>query len=154
MKKTALKLHEFYTLEAELNGVINQQTGEQVSKGLIFETKKMTTKYWLSDLSKRVTAEKQAVESLKEDLIKKHGEPDVTGAISIPMYINVVTNEQGEVTSREVNPKFVQFQNDFNSVLEETKELEHKEFKLKDFEDVEAGGFYNVFFKLVEPTEE
>ena len=151
MEKVTLKLHEFYALEAELNGVVNNQTGEVLSKGLLTEKIKLSTKYWLSDLAKKVTTEKESVEKLKEELIKKHGETDETGNISIPMYINVVTNEEGEITSREVNPKFVEFQNDFNTLLQEEKELEHKEFKLDDFENVESEGVYVTFFKLVKP---
>jgi hypothetical protein len=151
MEKVTLKLHEFYALEAELNGVVNNQTGEVLSKGLLTEKIKLSTKYWLSDLAKKVITEKESVEKLKEELIKKHGETDETGNISIPMYINVVTNEEGEITSREVNPKFVEFQNDFNTLLQEEKELEHKEFKLVDFESVESEGVYVTFFKLVKP---
>ena len=117
MEKVTLELHEFYALEAELNGVVNQQTGETVSKGLLAEKIKLTTKYWLSDLSKKVVAEKESVEKLKEELIKKHGEADDNGSVSIPMYVNIVTNEEGEITSRDVNPKFVEFQNDFNTLL-------------------------------------
>ena len=73
MNKVTFKLHEFYNLDAELNGVVNQQNGEVVSKGLMSEKIKLTTKYWLTDLAKKVAAEKQAVEALKEELIKKHG---------------------------------------------------------------------------------
>jgi hypothetical protein len=153
MNKVTFKLHEFYNLDAELNGVVNQQNGEVVSKGLLSEKIKLTTKYWLTDLAKKVAAEKQAVEALKEELIKKHGEADDNGAISIPMYINIVTNEEGEIVSREVNPKFVDFQNDFNALLQEDKELEYKAFKLDEFENVESDGVYTTFFKLVEVSE-
>ena len=151
MEKVTLELHEFYALDNELNGVVNQQTGETSLKGLLSEKIKLTTKHWLSDLAKKVTTEKESVEKLKEELIKKHGETDETGNISIPMYINVVTNEEGEITSREVNPKFVEFQNDFNTLLKESREIEHKEFKLDDFENVESEGVYVTFFKLVKP---
>jgi hypothetical protein len=153
MEKVTLKLHEFYALDAELNGVMNQQTGEVVAKGLLSEKIKLTTKYWLTDLAKKAAAEKEAVEKLKEDLIKKHGEEDEKGGVSIPMYINIVTNEQGETTSREVNPKFVEFQNAFNTLLQEEKELEYKSFKLEEFESVESDGVYNTFFKLVKVGE-
>jgi len=151
MEKVTLKLHEFYQLEAELNGVVNNQTGEVLSKGLLSEKIKLSTKYWLTELGKKVAAEKEAVEKLKEDLIRKHGTEDDKGGIAIPMYINIVTNEQGEVTSRDVNPKFVEFQNEFNTLLQEEKELEHKEFKLADFDNVESEGVYVTFFKLVKP---
>jgi hypothetical protein len=153
MEKISLKLHEFYSLEVDLNGLANQQTGEVFAKGLLSEKIKLTTKYWLSDLNKKVTAEKEAVESLKEELIKKHGEADETGNISIPMYINVVTNEEGEIVSREVNPKFVEFQNDFNTLLQEERELEYHSFKLEEFDSVETNGNYNTFFKLIKVDE-
>jgi len=153
MEKISLKLHEFYSLEVDLNGLTNQQTGEVVAKGLLSEKIKLTTKYWLSDLNKKATAEKEAVEKLKEELIKKHGETDENGSISIPMYINVVTDEEGEIVSREVNPKFVEFQNDFNTLLEEERELEYHAFKLEEFENVETDGNYTTFFKLIEVGE-
>ncbi len=151
MEKVTLKLHEFYALEAELNGVVNNQTGEVLSKGLLSEKIKLSTKYWLTELGKKVSEEKTAVEKLKEELIKKHGTEDEKGGISIPMYINIVTNEEGEVTGRDVNPKFVEFQNEFNALLQEEKEVEYKEFKLADFESVESEGVYVTFFKLVKP---
>jgi len=44
MEKITLKLQEFYQLEAELNGVTNQQTGEVLAKGLLSEKIKLTTK--------------------------------------------------------------------------------------------------------------
>jgi hypothetical protein len=151
MEKVTLKLHEFYALEAELNGVVNNQTGEVLSKGLLSEKIKLSTKYWLTELGKKVSAEKEAVEKLKEELIKKHGTEDEKGGIAIPMYINIVTNEEGEVTGRDINPKFVEFQNEFNALLQEEKEVEYKEFKLAEFDSVESEGVYVTFFKLVKP---
>lgn len=151
MEKVTLKLHEFYSLAAELNGVVNNQTGEVFSKGLLAEKIKLSTKYWLTELGKKVATEKEAVEKLKEELIKKHGTEDENGGVSIPMYINIITNEEGEVTSRDINPKFVEFQDEFNALLQEEKEIEFKEFKLSDFENVESEGVYITFFKLVKP---
>lgn len=150
MEKISLKLHEFYQLEAELNGVTNTQTGEILAKGLLDEKIKLTTKYWLSDLVKKVSAEKESVEKLKEELIKKYGTADEDGNISIPMYINEVVDEDTkEVVSRDVNPDFVKFQNDFNSLLSEDRDLEYKGFKLEEFDNVETDGNYSTFFKLI-----
>jgi hypothetical protein len=155
MEKVTLKLSEFYQLEAELNGVSNQQTGEVLAKGLLSEKIKLTTKYWLHDLNKKVAAEKESVEKLKEELIKKYGKEDEEGRISIPLYINeVVDDETKEVVSREINPDFVKFQNDFNALLSEERDLEYKSFKLEDFESVETDGVYNTFFKLIKVNEE
>ena len=153
MEKVTLKLSEFYQLEAELNGVVNQSTGETLAKGLLSEKIKLTTKYWLHDLSKKVATEKESVEKLKEELIKKYGKEE-NGAISIPLYINeVIDDETKEVTSREVNPDFIKFQNDFNALLQEERELEYHAFQLEEFEGVETDGVYNTFFKLVKVEE-
>lgn len=153
MEKSSLKLHEYYSLEAELNGVVNQETGEKVLKGLLNEKVKLTTKYWLTDLAKKAATEKEAVEKIKEELIKKHGEADEQGGISIPMYINITTNEEGQVVSRDVNPKYIEFQNEFNTLLNEDKDIEHHAFKLEDFESVESDANYQVFFKLIKVDE-
>ena len=155
MEKITLKLSEFYQLEAELNGVTNQQTGEVLAKGLLSEKIKLTTKYWLHDLNKKVAAEKESVEKLKEELIKKYGKEDKeNGAISIPVFINEQVDEDTkEVVSREVNPDFVKFQNDFNALLSEERELEYHAFKLEEFDGVETDGVYNTFFKLIKVDE-
>ena len=96
MNKIKLKLHEYYTLEAELNGVVNQRTGDVVLKGLLSEKINLATKYWVNDLAKKILAEKVEIEKLKEELIKKHGEQDESGGVSIPVYINIVKNEADE----------------------------------------------------------
>lgn len=153
MEKVTLKLQEFYSLDTELNGLVNNQTGEVVAKGLLSEKIKLTTKYWLHDLSKKVSTEKESVEKLKEELIKKYGE-EKDGAISIPLYINEqVDEETKEIVSREINPDFIKFQEDFNALLQEERELEFKEFKLEEFESVETEGNYNTFFKLIKVDE-
>jgi len=154
MEKVTLKLHEFYALEAELNGVTNRQTGEILAKGLLNEKIKLTTKYWLHDLTKKVAAEKESVEKLKEELIKKYGTTNEEGNVSIPMYINeVIDDETKEIVSRDINPDFVKFQNDFNGLLEEDRELEYKGFKLEEFDNVETDGNYSTFFKLIKVDE-
>ena len=154
MEKISLKLYEFYNLDSELNGVTNQQTGEKISAGLLAEKLKLTTKYWLTELSKKVAAEKAVVETLKEELIKKHGETDESGNISIPMYINIVKDENDNIVSGENNPKFIDFQNEFNELLQEEKELEYKTVKLNELENIESEGNYPVFFKLVSVDEQ
>jgi hypothetical protein len=150
MKKISLKLHEFYQLEAELNGVTNTKTGEVVAKGLLSEKIKLTTKYWLNDLLKKVSAEKESIEKLKEELIKKYGTTDKEGNVGIQMYTNeVIDDDTKELVSREMNPDFTKFQNDFNLLLSEDRDLEYKSFKLEDFDNVETDNNYNIFFKLV-----
>ena len=153
MEKVTLKLQEFYQLNSELNGFVNQKTGETVSKGLLSERVKLTTKYWLADLAKKTTAEKESIDKLREELVKKYGVEE-NGSVSIPIYTNeVIDDETKEVVSREVNPNFILFQNDFNQLLQEERELEYHPFKLEEFENVETDGVYITFFKLVQVGE-
>lgn len=151
MEKVTLKLYEIYNLHAELHGLVNSQTGEVISKGLLAEKLKLNTKYWITELAKKVATEKDAVEKLKEDMIKKHGETDENGGIFIPRFINTVKDSEGKIISGDINPKFVEFENEFNELLQEEKTIEYKELKLSDFESIETDGVYSTFFKLVKP---
>ena len=149
MQNTTLQLGQILQLEAEVNGVLNQQTGEVVSKGLLKEVLKFKTKYWLMQLSEDLLAEKKKIEAVRETLIKELGQEDETGSISLSIYTNEVLDEEGKVVSREVNPKFLEFQEKFNELLSETKEIAHGKFFLEDFELVESAEVYPVFFKLI-----
>jgi hypothetical protein len=100
-------------------------------------------------LSDDLVEEKKKIEAVRDQLVKELGEEDENGSISLPVYINEVLDEEGKVVSREVNPKFLDFQEKFNELLVETKELSHGKFLLEDFELVESAEVYPVFFKLI-----
>ena len=151
MEKVTLKLYEIYNLHAELHGLVNSQTGEVVSKGLLAEKLKLNTKYWITELAKKISEEKEVIEKLKEDTMKKYGEIDNNGGVSIPRYINLVKDEEGKIISGDINPKLIEFEKEFNTLIQEEKTIEHKEFKLSDFESIETDGVYSTFFKLVKP---
>ena len=163
MEKISLKLFEFYNLDAELNGLTNQQTGEKIASCLIQEKLSLVTKYWLTELGKKVAAEKAAVEELKNDLIKKYGKEDDKGGISIPMVIDEL-DEEGQpkkdldkdgnwFTKKVINPEFQSFELEFNNLLQTEKDLEYKAFTLEDFEKVETSENYGTFFKLIKVEE-
>ena len=159
MEKITLKLFEFYNLDAELNGLTNQSTGETITAGLLREKLPLVTKYWLTELGKKVAAEKAAVEELKNDLIKKYGKEDDKGGIAIPMVIddldadgNPIKDtdaEENEVVRKKLNPDFQQFEKEFNELLQTEKELEYKPILLSDLEKVETEENYVTLFKLV-----
>ena len=154
MKKVTLKLAEVLELEVELNGLVNQQTGEVLVEGLLSKDLSLTSKYWLSDLNEKVSKEKASIGKLREELIKKHGKADDQGNVSIPMYINEKRDGEGKIVSAEVNPDFAKFQEDYNKLVEESVEISHKEFKLSDFGDLKTKQVPKVFFKLLEVPEE
>lgn len=163
MEKISLKLFEFYNLDAELNGLTNQQTGEKIASGLIQEKLSLVTKYWLTELGKKVAAEKASVEELKNDLIKKYGKEDDKGGISIPMVIDELDSDGQPIkdldkdgnwfTKKVINPDFQSFETEFNNLLQTEKDLEYKAFTLEDFEKVETSENYTTFFKLIKVEE-
>jgi hypothetical protein len=147
MEKITLKLFEFYSLDVELNGFTNPQSGEK-QPGLLQEKLPLVTKYWLTDLAKKAATEKAAVEELKNDLIKKHGKPAEDGSVSIPMVIDGPA-EQGEEPKKMLNPDYVEFEKEFAELLQTEKEIKYQPISLKDLAQVETAGNYPVFFKLV-----
>jgi hypothetical protein len=147
MQKISLKLLEIYNLDAELNGLNNPQTGEKVFSGLLKEKLSLVLKYWLTDLAKRVSAEKAAVEELKNELIRKFGKPDDKGGISIPLYIDL--EDGSEVPKKVLNPDYQAFDQEFTQLMETEKELEYKPFELSDFAGIETVDNYVTFFKFI-----
>jgi hypothetical protein len=141
MDKKTLKLVQFFNLEAELNGVTNPQTGEKLTKGILSEKLQLKTKYWLSDLSKRVKEQTDACQALRDELIKKYGE-ETDGGISISQTIE----EDGK---QVVNPKFISFQNEFNALLNEEREIEYKEISIDELGEVETTEVYDTLFSLL-----
>jgi hypothetical protein len=144
MKKINLKLVDVYGLEAELNG-LKSEKGDELVKGLLNEKLSIKTKFWLSDLSKKVVDVKAIADKLREELIRKYGEADESGSVKIDMMV-----KEGDSENLVTNPNYIKFQEEFNSVLGEEREIEYKPFKIDDFSNVETNSNYNVFFKLID----
>lgn len=142
MAHIKLTLQEIYKLDSELNGFINPSTGETLSLGLLNEKLNLVTKYWLTDLSKHVNVEKIIIEDLKAELIKKYGDKDENGNFEIPIWI--------DDNKSKFNPSYIQFQEEFNTLLQEEKEIEYHEFKLDDFKNIETSNNYTIFYKLIQ----
>ena len=70
------------------------------------------------------------------------------------MYTDVVKDEDGNIVEGKPNPKFIEFQNEFNTLLQEEKELEYKPVNLNELESIETEGNYSTFFKLVVADEQ
>jgi hypothetical protein len=142
MAHIQLSLQEIYKLDSELNGFANQETGEILSLGLLSENLSLPTKYWLTDLAKKTSSEKLVINQLKEDLIVKYGTKDKNDNFEIPVW----TDE----TKTNFNPLYIQFQEEFNGLLQEIKEIEYHEFKLEEFNDVKTSDNYIIFYKLIQ----
>ena len=142
MAHIKLTLQEIYKLDTELNGFINQSTGEMLSFGLLREKLNLPTKYWLTDLTKRTSLEKSTIDNLKLELIKKYGTKDKDENFEILVWI--------DDNKSKFNPLYIQFQEEFNTLLQEEKEIEYHEFKLDDFKNIETSNNYTIFYKLIQ----
>ena len=142
MAHIKLTLQEIYKLTTELNGFINPSTSEILSLGLLNEKLSLPTKYWLTDLAKKTSSEKLIINQLKEDLIAKYGTKDKDNIFEIEVW----TDE----TKTDFNPSYIQYQQEFNTLLQEVIEIEYHEFKLNDFKNIETSDNYTIFYKLIQ----
>ena len=149
MEKIKLKLSEVYGLNAELKGIINQQTGEIIQKGILDENLSIKTKYSLSKVSTQLVKEIESVEKLREEIIKKYGDVDKDNNYFIPQRINeVIDEETKQVVSFDINPKFIQFQTEFESLLQEEVEIDYTPILLDQI-DIKSEINPSILFKLI-----
>jgi uncharacterized membrane protein YheB (UPF0754 family) len=141
MSQITLKLNEILTLEAELNGFTNPQTGEKVLEGFLKEKLNLATKYRLTKLSEELKKEKAILDGLRDDLIKEYGTEE-NGQISIQMFED---KEQGKI-----NPKFVEFQSKYTELLDEEKSIDYTPLTISDLDKIESNENYSILFKLIE----
>jgi hypothetical protein len=144
MSKKKLSLGEIINLEAEINGVTNQQTGEVVLKGLLGENINLVIKYRLTKLAESLASDKKTLDDMRNDLIKKYGEEDAKGNISVETHL--------DKAKTQINPKFEEFVKEYSTLLAEQKEIDFPSITLEDIKDVKSEGFYGTFLKLI--TEE
>jgi hypothetical protein len=145
MNKKKLTLGEIIDLEAEINGIINQQTGQVILKGLLTENIKLIIKYRLTKLAELLLSDKKTVDEMRNDLIRKYGEEDA-GEIKIEKHL--------DKEKTQINPNFTQFANEYNTLLTEQKEIEFPDITLEDIKDIKGEGYYGVFLKIITEEEE
>jgi hypothetical protein len=149
MEKISLKLGDVLQLESEINGYTNPNTGEQVLKGFLKQNLSIILKYELSELGEILSKERKKVESLRDELIQKYGEVDDNGGVMVKMY-NEEKDSDGNVITAVINPKYVEFDKEYGTLLNQEKEIEHPEITKDDLKD--AGNTkddYKILFKLI-----
>jgi hypothetical protein len=142
MEKITLKLEEILRLNAELNGLVNQQTGEKAFTGILSYKMPLTTKYWLMDLAKKTKVEVEACDALRGEIIKKYGE-EKDGSFQIQRSIK---DEEGNDI---INPSFISFNNEYSELLMQEKQIEYKPLNINDLSNIESEDVYEILFKLI-----
>jgi hypothetical protein len=141
MEKIKLSITEIVGLEAELNGLVNQENGEVISKGLFGEKLDLVTKYRLKKLSDALTVEKKIVEDLRQELVKKFGKEEGDGKFSIAMWAD---DEQ-----KVEHPDFTEFKKQYDALLVEEKEFEYNPLSVEDIKDIKSDQRYDLVFRLI-----
>lgn len=142
-KKATLKLSQIMSLEAEIGGLQNQQTGESILKGLLSHKMPMIAKFKLKMLLNSLSTIKKANDELREELIKEYGTEGENGSISIPMYVDA------EAEVKEFNPKYIEFANKMDELLAKEIEFEFEEVTMDELKDLETEESYPTFMDLL-----
>jgi hypothetical protein len=156
MKTQSLKLFELLNLEAELAGATNNQTGEKIIEGLLNQKLPVVTKYHLNILLSNLSSEKKTIDSLRDELIKKHGKEDENGNIGISMVIETgELNDKGEPV-KDINPAYIEFNDEYGELLGQEREIQLPQIKLSDLDKIETKDNYILIFKYLieEPSVE
>ena len=150
MEKIKLKLGEVLQLESEINGYVDPKSGEVVFEGFTKQNLSIILKYELSDFSTVLKNERTKVDALRDELIKKHGEEDGKGGIMVKMYINEVFDDNNILVTADYNPKYIEFDKEYGTLLDQEIELEHPEITKDDLKEAgKSKDKYRVLFKLI-----
>lgn len=137
MDKIKLKLKEIQSLDIELNGYRNTNN-EVLITGLLNEKLKLVVKYWLTSLNNTIQKEIQLINELRNELIRKYGVLNEKGIIVIEL-----------LKDNQPNSYYYEFQNEFNELLEEEKEIECTPLTLNDISNIEVNFNTPILFKLI-----
>ncbi len=149
MEKSKFKLGDVLQLESEINGFASPESGERIYEGFLKQNLSIILKYELTELSEVLTKERKKVEGLRDELIKKHGETDDNGGIIVKMY-NEQLDADGNVIGRTINPKYVEFDNEYGQLLNTEIDVEYPEITKEDLKEAgKSKDKYQVLFKLI-----
>jgi uncharacterized membrane protein YheB (UPF0754 family) len=156
MKTQSLKLFELLNLEAELAGATNNQTGEKIIEGLLNQKIPVVTKYYLNALVESLATEKKVIDSLRDELIKKHGTEDENGNVGISMVIETKKIDDNGEPVKDINPAYIAFNDEYGELLNQEKDIKLPQIKLSDLDKIETKDNYVLVFKYLidEPSVE
>jgi hypothetical protein len=156
MKTQSLKLFELLNLEAELAGATNNQTGEKIIEGLLNQKIPVVTKYYLNALVESLATEKKVIDSLRDELIKKHGTEDKDGNVGISMVIETKKIDDNGEPVKDINPAYIAFNDEYGELLNQEKDIKLPQIQLSNLDKIETKDNYVLVFKYLidEPSVE
>ena len=147
MAQTSLTIDQILQLDAEINGFTNPNTGDVVFEGFSKQPISILLKYELKELSETLKSEREKVDEIRNELIEKFGEKTEDGGIQITPTIE---KKKGKKTETVKNPKYVEFIQEYNKLLQKDIELTHPDITKEDLRDAgKTKDQYDILFKLV-----
>jgi len=144
---TKLTIDQILQLDAEINGFTNQQTGEVVYEGFSKQPLSILLKYELVELTNKLREEREKVDNLRNSLIEEYGEKTEEGGVQITPTLE---EKNGKKVTTVKNPKYVEFIEEYQKLLNKEIELDHPEITKEDLKDAgKSKDQYVVLFKLV-----
>jgi hypothetical protein len=135
-KKTTLSIQDLRELHVELTGVPNG------FPGLLSEKLPFKLRYYLSKVSGIALDEFTKSESIRLDLVRKYGTLDNNNNFVIEPTIE----DDGKVLE---NTDYQTFIKDWIDVISKEIEVEHYDFKIEDFNNLETNFNYRVIFLII-----
>ena len=136
MTKQTFKLAEVLQLHQELVG------NEQI-QGLLGLPMTMLAKFRLGKLVGELAKEVEAYQKVNEELIKKYGE-EKDGSFMIFNYV-----EDEKTKEKVLNPNLEKYSQEINPILQEEKELEIPEIKIRNLQNTKVTRNYPVIYTKV-----
>lgn len=131
MEKLTLKMYEVKPFEFELNGFVNQETGEVLKKGFLQEDLSMAVKLPLERFALIIGQETEFIEKNRISLVKKYGVADKDGNLQVP-------------------DGHQDFAKEFNELMISEKEVEFTPVSAKDIAGLKSENRYHMILtKLV-----
>jgi hypothetical protein len=150
MTNIKLKLDEVLQLEGEINGFANPENGTVIFEGFLKQNLSIILKYELNELNETLLKHRKNADNLRNELIQKHGEYDSKTNNLRVIKFNEVRDDEGNIISKVLNPKFVEFDKEYGSLLDKEIELSVPEITLDDLKDIgKVKDDYKILFKLI-----
>jgi hypothetical protein len=149
MENYTLTLGEILDLEIEINGLINNETGEVIYEGFRKQNLNILLKYDINEFGDKLKNEVKLINEIRDELVRKHGK-DVDGKIFVQMY-DVEKDDKGNIISQKFTQSFIDFQTEFNKLLDsKTKEFQVPTITKEDLKNAgQTKDDYRVLFKVI-----
>ena len=149
MENYTLTLGEILDLEIEINGLINNETGEVIYEGFRKQNLNILLKYDINEFGDKLKNEVKLINEIRDELVKKHGKDD-DGKIFVQMY-DVEKDDKGNIISQKFTQSFIDFQTEYNTLLDsKTKEFQVPTITKEDLKNAgQTKDDYRVLFKVI-----